>query len=181
MVKSSCTFTFKRAKVYPTTVSCFIKIRGFCKECSCQLYSICEQEPETHCPMVLKCVMANTDESLHTGCSKRAMFGSLRAQVTKELCEGKLQPHMWRASEAQKQMDFGDPEPSRLPNLATLRKAKQEQNQSKMAHKDPILSLQSFKYSSPHSGSIGDIGLDKCFCHYWSQTQCSYTRQRSTP
>ncbi len=27
------------------------------------------------------------------------------------------------------------------------------------------------KYSAPHSGSIKDIGLDKFFCHYWSQTQ----------
>ncbi|XP_026010078.1 golgin subfamily A member 6-like protein 6 isoform X4 [Astatotilapia calliptera] len=121
--------------------------------------------------MVLKCVMANTDESMHTGFSRRAVSRSLRAQVKKELCEGRLQPHVWRASETEKLMDFGDPEPSHLPNLTPLRKAKHEQNQLEVAHKNPVLSLHSLKYSSPHNGSIWDIGLDKFFCHYWSQTQ----------
>ncbi|XP_061154987.1 protein orai-2 isoform X1 [Syngnathus typhle] len=68
-------------------------------------------------------------------------------------------------------MDFGDPEPSHLPNLATLRKAKQEKNDLALGDKNPILSLQMLKYSAPHSDSIKDIGLDKFFCHYWSQTQ----------
>uniref|UniRef100_A0A3Q4H4M2 Ig-like domain-containing protein n=1 Tax=Neolamprologus brichardi TaxID=32507 RepID=A0A3Q4H4M2_NEOBR len=45
-------------------------------------------------------------------------------------------------------MDFGDPEPSHLPNLTTLRKAKHEQNQLEVAHKNPILSLHSLKYRS---------------------------------
>jgi len=67
-------------------------------------------------------------------------------------------------------MDCGDPEPSHLPNLATLRKAKQELRDIELGDKDPILSLQMLKYSAPHSGSIKDIGLDKFFCH-WSQTQ----------
>lgn len=170
-IKSSCTFIFKRAKVYPDQVSSFIKIRGFCKECKGQLYITCEKEPDMQCPMVLRCVMENTDESLHTGFSKRPLSGRLHEEVKKELCEGRLQPHVWRASQAEKLMDFGDPEPSHLPNLATIRKAKQEQHESEMAHKNPILSLQAIKCSCPHSGSIGDIGLHKFFCHYWSPTQ----------
>ncbi|CAL9701890.1 unnamed protein product [Knipowitschia caucasica] len=68
-------------------------------------------------------------------------------------------------------MDFGDPEPSHLPNLATLRKAKQEKKDVELGDKDPIISLQLLKYSAPHSGNIKDIGLDKFFCHYWSHTQ----------
>ncbi len=122
-------------------------------------------------PMMLKCFIKNTDDSLHTGCSKRPMAGNLRVQISKELCEGRMESHVWRASEATKLMDFGDPEPSHLPNLATLRKAMQERNALEQGYKDPILSLQMLKYSAPHSGSIKDIGLDKFFCHYWSQTQ----------
>ncbi len=69
-----------------------------------------------------------------------------------------MESHVWRASEATKLMDFGDPEPSHLPNLATLRKAKQERNALELGDKDPILALQMLKYSAPHSGSIKDIG-----------------------
>lgn len=70
-------------------------------------------------PMMLKCFIKNTNDSLHTGCSKRPMSGNLRVQISKELCEGRMESHVWRASEATKLMDFGDPEPSHLPNLAT--------------------------------------------------------------
>ncbi|GAA6077503.1 golgin subfamily A member 6-like protein 22 isoform X1 [Tachysurus ichikawai] len=79
---------------------------------------------------------------------------AVASEVSKELCEGRMEPHVWRASEATKLMDFGDPEPSHLPNLATLCKAKQERNDLELGDKDPILSLQMLKYSEPHSGSI---------------------------
>ncbi len=94
---------------------------------------------------MLKCFIKNTDDSLHTGCSKHPMSGNLRVQISKELCEGRMESHVWRASEATKLMDFGDPEPSHLPNLATLRKAKQERNAFKLGDKDPILSLADVK------------------------------------
>ncbi len=170
-VKSPCTFAFKRAKVYPSATEKYIEIRGKCKECHGHIHIKCDREPEMNSPMMLKCFIKNTDDSLHTGCSKRLMSGNLRVQISKELCEGRMESHVWRASEATKLMDFGDPEPSHLPNLATLRKAKQERNALEQGDKDPILSLQMLKYSAPHSGSIKDIGLDKYFCHYWSQTQ----------
>lgn len=170
-VKCSCTFVFKRAKVYPSATEKYIEIRGNCKECHGHIHIKCDREPEINCPVVLKCLIKNTDGSLHTGCSKRPLSGNLRVQVSKELCEGRMEPHVWRALEATKLMDFGDAEPSHLPNLATLRKAKQERNDLELGDKDPILSLQMLKYSEPHSGSIKDIGLNKFFCHYWSQTQ----------
>ncbi len=101
------------------------EIRG---ECHGHIHIKCDREPEMNSPMMLKCFIKNTDDSLHTGCSKRPMSGNLRVQIYKELCEGRMESHVWRASEATKLMDFGDPEPSHLPNLATLRKAKQERN-----------------------------------------------------
>ncbi len=138
-VKSPCTFTFKRAKVYPSATEKYIEIRGKCKECHGHIHIKCDREPEMNSPMMLKCFIKNTDDSLHTGCSKRPMSGNLRVQISKELCEGRMESHVWRASEATKLMDFGDPEPSHLPNLATLRKAKQERNALEQGDKDPIL------------------------------------------
>ncbi|KAG5848605.1 hypothetical protein ANANG_G00100290 [Anguilla anguilla] len=75
-------------------------------------------------------------------------------------------------------MDVGDPEPSHLPNLVTLRKAKQERGDKELGNRDPILSLQLLKYSMPHNGSIHDIGLDK-FCHYWSPSQMQPYKSQS--
>ncbi|GAA6084538.1 golgin subfamily A member 6-like protein 22 isoform X1 [Tachysurus ichikawai] len=170
-VKCFCTFAFKRAKVYPSATEKYIESRGNCKEYHGHIHIKCEGEPEINCPVVLNCLIKNIDGSIHTGCSKRAMSGNLHVQVSKELCEGRMEPHVWRASEATKLMDFGDPEPSHLPNLATMRKAKQERNDLELGDKDPIFSLQMLKYNEPHSGSIKDIGLNKFFCHYWSQTQ----------
>ncbi|KAF5904350.1 NOF-FB transposable element, partial [Clarias magur] len=170
-VKSNCTFVFKRAKVHPSATNNYIVINGYCKECRGHLNMKCKREPVINSPMVFKCHISNTDDSKHTGTSKRFLAGQLRVQVAEELCEGRKEAHVWRASQATKLMDFGDPEPSHLPNLATLRKAKQQRKDLELADKNAILSLQLLKHSVPHSGSIRDIGLDKFFCHYWSQTQ----------
>jgi len=114
-------------------------------------------------PVVLQCIIRNVDESLHTGKAKWKLSGDLRTRVSKELWEGRKPAHVWRAAEAYKMMDVGDPEPSHLPNLATLRKAKQEMGDKELGDKDPIMSLHLLKYSVPHNGSIHDIGLDRFF------------------
>lgn len=118
-IKSTCTFVFKRAKVYPSATSNYIVIRGYCKECHGHLSMTCKREPAMNNPMVFKCHISNSDDSKHTGRSKRLLSGQLRLQVAEELCEGRKEAHVWRASQATKLMDFGDPEPSHLPNLAT--------------------------------------------------------------
>ncbi|XP_026010787.1 GTPase IMAP family member 8-like [Astatotilapia calliptera] len=46
--------------------------------------------------MVLQCFMRNTDFSLHTVHSKRFMSGNLGEQIAKELCEGRMEPAVWR-------------------------------------------------------------------------------------
>lgn len=170
-MKSPCTFIYKRAKVHPSATNNYIEIRGYCKECNGYLEMACEREPAINSPMTFKCSIKNEDNSLHTGCSKRFMPGNMQVQIARERCEGRMEPHVWRTSQARKLMDFGDPEPSHLPNLATLREAKHERNDLELGDKDPILSLQMLKYSVPHSSTIKDIALDMFFCHYWSQTQ----------
>ena len=49
-----------------------------------------------------------------------------RVKVSEELWRGKVLPHVWRAAKDKKLMSMGDPEPSHLPSLPTLRKAKQD-------------------------------------------------------
>ena len=72
---------------------------------------------------------------------------------------------MWRAAKAKKLMSLGDPEPSHLPCLSTLRKAKSERGSKELQHKDPVLSLQLLTYSANLSGIIF------LFCYYWTPSQ----------
>ena len=169
--KSPCTITFKRAKVYPNSLSKPIDITGYCTECNARLSIVSESMPEEGKPVLLQCQIQNVDDNLHTGKRKRRLTGARRKIVSEELCKGKQLPHVWRVTEAHNIMNLGDPEPSHLPNLATLRKAKQEKKSKELGNQDPILSLQVIKHSVPHSGSIHDIGLDNFFCHYWTPSQ----------
>ena len=179
-VKSSCTLSFKRAKVYPNNISNrYVDIIGHCTECHAKLSITSDCIPEIDKSVSFKCMIQNIDERLHTGRSKRKLSGHMRAKVSQELCEGRKQPHIWRAAEALKTMDVGDPEPSHLPNLATLRKAKQERNNKELRDSDPIISLQLLKHSVPYNGSIQDIGLDKFFCHYWTPSQLQLYKSQS--
>lgn len=110
---------------FPNVASHYIDIIGHCTECDAQLSITAKNMPVDNEPVVLQCIIRNVDDSLHTGKAKRKLSGDLRTRVSKELWEGRKPAHVWRAAEAYKMMDGGDPEPSHLPNLATLRKAKQ--------------------------------------------------------
>lgn len=67
--------------------------------------------------------MSSPDENLHTGHSSRTMSGSLRAQVKKT--------HLrFRQTGAAKLMDLNDPEPSHVPNLASVCKTRTRQIKS---------------------------------------------------
>lgn len=168
--KITCTFVFKQAKVYPSG-SKYIHISGHCKDCGGQLQALCMKEPPVHSLMLFECVLKNSDDSLHSG-SKCRLAGQMRENVAKDLCEDKLEPHVWRARQANELMDFGDAEPSHLPDLATLRKAKQERSDKELQHKNPVLPLQELQHSASYSGSIHDIGLDKFFITIGAKPKC---------
>ncbi|KAA0713703.1 hypothetical protein E1301_Tti022843 [Triplophysa tibetana] len=108
-------------------------------ECDAQLSITAKNMPATNEPVVLQCMICHVDDGLHTGKAKRKLSVDLRRRVSKELWEGRKQAHVWRAAEAYKMMDVGDPEPRHLPNLATLRKAKQEMGDKELGDKDPIM------------------------------------------
>ena len=170
-IKCPCTLSFKRAKVHPYSPSRCLVITGHCTECSGKLYIHAGSLPADNEPVVLQCSLENVNVSLHSGKSKRNLSSEERAKVSEELWMGKQLPHVWRATKAKEMMEMGDPEPSHLPSLSTLRKAKQERGDKELGHNDPVLSLQLIKYSASHCGSIFDIGLDKFFCHYWTPSQ----------
>lgn len=179
--KCPCTLTFKRGKVNPESVEKCIRIFGNCVECNAMLSIWCNSIPEKG-PVVLHGAIEKIKKNLHTGKAKRWLNGERRVTVSKELCEGKRLPYVWRAAEAHSRMNLGDPEPSDLPSLIVLRKAKHERGNKELPDKDPILSLQTLKHSVPHSGSIRDIGLDKFFCHYWTPSQIQvYTTMSKMP
>lgn len=70
-------------------------------------------------------------------------------------------------------MDFGDSLPPHLPNLDTLRKAKQERKDKVLSFTlgvDPVQSIVKMKFEQ-HIGSIHGIALDLFFVHYWTPEQ----------
>ena len=124
--KSECTLSFKRAKVHPNSASRCIIIDGHCTECKATLQITSETLPKEHEPVILECSLEQVNKSLHSGKGKRHLAGEERVKVSEELWRGKELPHVWRAAKDKKLMSMGDPEPSHLPSLPTLRKAKQD-------------------------------------------------------
>lgn len=157
--------------MHPNSASKCIIIVGHCTECKGTLQMTSDTLPKEHEPVILDCSLEQVNDSLHSGKGKRNLAGEERVKVSEELWQGKELAHVWRAAKAKKLMSMGDPEPSHLPSLPTLRKAKQERGNKELQHKDPVLSLQLLKYSACLSGSIFDIGLDKFFCHHWTPSQ----------
>ncbi|XP_062841760.1 sorting nexin-10A [Trichomycterus rosablanca] len=123
MTRLACTLSFKRAKVYPHSASKCIDITGHCTECNAKLCISSESLPEVNTPAVLKCRIDYIDDSLHTGKAKHMLSGEKRLPVSEKLWQGKK---LWQATEAYKIMPLGNPDPTHLPSLSTLRKAKQE-------------------------------------------------------
>lgn len=69
-------------------------------------------------------------------------------QVSEALWNGRATPRVWQVAKAKEIMEMGDPEPSHLPSLTTLRKAKQERGDKELGHNDPVLSLQQMNLMS---------------------------------
>ena len=70
-------------------------------------------------------------------------------------------------------MDFGDVRQPELFSANVLRKAKQEAKEKSygFTSDDPIQCISYMKHNLPWIGSIHDIGLDRFYVHYWTQTQ----------
>lgn len=81
----------------------------------------------------------------------------------------------YRAHEADKLMDEGDPEPPHLYSENVMRQARHEVVNSNFVHKDPILAISTLKHG-PLCGFIHSIGIDPIFVHFWSNHQINMYR-----
>lgn len=79
--------------------------------------------------------------------------------------------------EADKLMNFGDQEPSNLPNTNALRVAKCKALKEGRHHNDPVLSVCMMKNMHPYLNIIKDIGYDRFFIHYWSAAEMNVYKQ----
>ena len=79
---------------------------------------------------------------------------------------------IWCRKKADKLMNFGDNEPTHLPSINVLRKAKEERRNIELgiSVSYPVESIKRMKYDV-HAGHIHSIGLDPFFVHYWTQEQ----------
>lgn len=101
------------------------------------------------------------------------MKGSLRRKIAGHLVDAKKQATIWRVEEATKLMEFGNKNPPILYSPRVLRKAKQNELDSRLGignNYDAIQNLQIFKYTKV-PGSIHAIGLDPFYAMYWSKEQ----------
>lgn len=168
--KCPCTIAFKRGKIYPNGILKCLDIIGVCTECNAQISIYSQNLPKDSASMVLHCEIKKIAQHNQKG-KKRKLSGTYRNQVSEELWDGRKVSHVWRTAAANEMMDLNDPEPSHLPSLTVLRKAKHEKGLKELGHAHPVISLQTMKYSVPYNGSIFDIGLDKFFCHYHTPSQ----------
>lgn len=91
---------------------------------------------------------------------KRHLKGNRRIEISNKMLEKNILPCIWRRNEANKIMEFGDPEPAHLPKNQILSKAKQEREKINLAltSSDPLQNLQSMKYNR-FAGQIHGLGL----------------------
>lgn len=71
-----------------------------------------------------------------------------------------------KTQEANKIMEYGDPEPVHLPTLNSLRVMKYKGCKKNLLHKDLTIALSLLKGTVPYNKIIQDIGLDRFFLHY---------------
>lgn len=90
-----------------------------------------------------------------------------------------------RRNDANKIMNFGENEPSRLPSLNALRVMKYKSKIKNQLHHDPIMALSLLKCAVPYNKIIKDIGYDRFFVHYWAVTELNmyrlYAKQNYAP
>lgn len=164
LTKIPCAFIFKRAKICNSADSIWLKISGKCKECDSKFQGHCLSRPKPGNGISIAVTLTDTRGVQHG--AKRPLKGTNRIIVGDELLMKKAAA--WRKC-ASKNMKFGDPEPSYIPNHAVLRKARQEAHNRDLGIKKSLNvfdSLLDMKYNGEYAGYITDIGLDEFYCIY---------------
>nr|P16320.2 RecName: Full=120.7 kDa protein in NOF-FB transposable element [Drosophila melanogaster] len=164
-----CAFNFRKAKLSDKVDNIWLRIEGYCNDCSSILKGHCLVKPDEQCGIMISVSVPDTRGIPHN--KKRRCTGSRRLEIGNELILKKAA--LWR-KEATDNMNDDDPEPSYIPNLPTLRKLREEATNRHLGitkDRDPVSSLYLKKYEGELAGCILDIGLDEFFCIYCTGTQ----------
>lgn len=166
-----CVFSFKRAKIYKRKdLKCYSSFDGKCVECGGILSGQLFLKPGKKEDTIFNCKLKNAPHDFHHT-KKRQLRGDLRSQVAGELLDAKKSAAEWRREQAAT-IPFGKSVPPTLPDLATLRKAKQEELDDRLQLKtdNPVENLLIAKFDIlPRT--IKSIGLHPFYCYYWSDLQ----------
>lgn len=145
-------------------------VEATCIDCGATLKGTIIDKPKEGEGSILNVYISNEDSS-KKHFSKRRLSGLKRRTMAAQMVLEMRSASYMRRMAAGEQMEFGDLEPSTIPNLETLRKAKQEAMQSGRLHPDPIIALFMLQDSEPLKQSVHEVGRD--FVHFWSPEQIS--------
>lgn len=179
--KFNCTIIFKKHDVnLSTSAKYYISVHGICKECKATIKGKIMFRPRDNVDVKIHFVVRNILEENHSY-EKKALKSKRRQIVTSVLIDKKLDVVTFRRQEAERLKDFGDIEPSIIPNSAVLRKAKEQAliEQYGFLYTNPALHLLQSAKQSKYCGAIHNVGLLEFFCIYWSIEQNLLYRSRS--
>jgi len=124
--KFNCTISFKKHVHLSCSAKYYMSIHGSCKECNALILGKIMRRPCDDVNVKIHFTAFNIEEGNHLYEKKRQLRGQRRKIVTKTLIENKMDAMTFRREEAKCLKDFGDVEPSIIPDAAVLRKAKKQ-------------------------------------------------------
>jgi hypothetical protein len=169
--KFKCAWAFKRAKVFPNSITNYLVIVGKCTKCHALFKASCYKEPLDGEGIVLAVSVRGVRDSSQHPLSKRQLKGHSRTLACDSLIKEQKTASLLRKEYASEEMAFLDPEPSHLPSLEVLRKAKSNKLTRDRLDENPLTSLGLLKYTDPYRSVILAIGQDPFFVHYWTTEQ----------
>lgn len=169
-----CVFSFKNNLVTPSaTAETYVRFHGYCTECNAKITGRLQNAPTKDIDVIFSCCIENIQPQHYTGKKKRQLRGKRREKVATQLIECRKDAVTFVRDEAKRMKKFGGKNLPIVPNVATLRKAK-EQQLLKLLGLDfvnPPINLLHHSNYEKYAGSIHSIGLLKFHCMYWSPEQ----------
>lgn len=172
--KLTCTLVFKKHDVHLSNLAkYYVVVRANCKECNAIITGRIMQRPRDNTDIKMHFIAENVEDNFHEYKKKRHLKGQRRKFVTDVLINEKLDAITFRRQEAKRLKDFGDVEPSIMPNAAVLRKAKEQALLEKhgFLYVNPALNLLNSAKNGKFAGAIHSIGVLEFYCIYWSPEQ----------
>uniref|UniRef100_A0A2S2QSI1 NOF-FB transposable element protein n=1 Tax=Sipha flava TaxID=143950 RepID=A0A2S2QSI1_9HEMI len=169
-LENNCILMFKRHSLNPTSSINYFGCQGYCKECKATINIRCMQSPKENENVKLYYTLSKVNEKNHTYISKRPLSGTVREEVSKKICDGKMAVNWRRDFITQNQNT------RTLYSLDVLRKSRQEYKEKTQfknisSGKNVLESLQCLKYEEEYNTSIHKIGLDPFHVFYWTPAQ----------